>query len=476
MGKVNLDVGKKVQQKDRKSFHPYLILIGIMLMAAIASYLVPAGEYTRIPGPLGRTMIDPDTYSLVERPSFSLLNLITAIPRGFISSADVVILVFMIGGSFGVIKDTGIIEVGVSSLIKRFSTKGIVIIPILFTVFSVIAAFVGGVELSLIYIPVLMPLLLSLGLDSMITVGIALCATAAGYTAALTNPFTIGIGHQIGGLPMYSGMGFRAIVLTTITLTGSIYFMRYGAKIQKDPTKSLVYEEDLVRKKELGHDYDVEIVATNRHKIAGIGALVVFLGLIIGIILKGWGMVEMTGFFILFGIVPGVLSGMTPNEIAEAFTEGFKDILVGALIVGIARGIAIVMTDAMVIDTIIFQLSKIVVILPRQLTSIGMLIVTTIFNSMVPSGSGKALISMPIMLPLADFAGITKQTAILAYQFGDGITNILWPASGYFMAALAVGKISFSKWVKFALPLLIIWILQGCAFLIIADLINWGPF
>lgn len=134
------------------------------------------------------------------------------------------------------------------------------------------------------------------------------------------------------------------------------------------------------------------------------------------------------------------------------------------------------MTDAMVIDTIIFQLSKIVVQLPSQLASMGMLFVVTIFNAIVPSGSGKALISMPIMLPLADVAGVTRQTAILAYQFGDGITNILWPASGYFMAALAVGKTAYSKWVKFAMPLLLIWLFQGFAYLIIAQAINWGPF
>lgn len=467
---------KKSNTKEKASIHPYLILVTIMIIAAIVSYLIPAGEYARIPGPLGRTMIDPETFTFIERPGFSLLKLVTAIPRGFVDSANVVILVFMIGGSFGVIKSTGIIEVGVSALTKRFVGKGIVIIPILFTVFAVIASFVGGVELCLIYIPILMPLLLALGFDSMLTVGIALCATAAGYTAALTNPFTIGIGHQIGGLPMYSGMGFRAIVLATTILIGSIYFIRYAVKIRKNPASSLVYQEDIILRQKLESEGHVELKATKQHKLAGIGAFVVFVGLIVGIITRGWGMTEMAGFFILFGIVPGVLSGMSPNEIGEAFTVGFKDILVGALICGIARGIAIVMSDAMAIDTIIFYLSKFVVLLPSQLASIGMLIVTTIFNAIVPSGSGKALITMPIMLPLADFAGVTRQAAILAYQFGDGITNILWPASGYFMAALAVGKIPYSKWVKFSLPLLVMWTLEGCVFLIIAHAINWGPF
>jgi uncharacterized ion transporter superfamily protein YfcC len=421
-------------------------------------------------------MIDPNTFHLVSRPGFSILNVVTAIPRGFIDAANVVILVFMIGGSFGVIKKIGIIEAGVSTLTKKFSGKGVVIIPILFSVFAVIAAFVGGVELCLIYIPILMPLLLALGFDSMITVGIALCATAIGYTAALTNPFTIGIGHQIGQLPMYSGMGFRAVVMVSSVIAGCIYFIVYAKKIQRNPAVSLVYEEDKLRKQEINRENKKEIIVTTRHKLAGIGAAVVFIGLIVGIVTRGWGMNEMAGFFILFGLVPGVLAGLRPNEIGEAFTEGFKDILVGALICGIARGIATVMSDALAIDTIIYYLAKFVVVLPSQLSSIGMLLVITVFNAIVPSGSGKALITMPIMLPLADFAGVTRQAAILAYQFGDGVTNILWPASGYFMAALAVGKISYSKWVKFVLPLLIIWTVMGCVFLVIAHAINWGPF
>lgn len=267
-GNVN-KVDKTSVPEQKKSLHPYLILGAIMIIATIFAYLIPAGEYTRIPGPNGRTMIDPETYQFVTRPAFSFLNLITAIPRGFVSSADVVILVFMIGGSFGVIKQTGIIEVGVNKLTKKFANKGILIIPVLFTVFVVIAA--------------------------------------------LTNPFTIGIGHQIGGLPMYSGMAFRAVVLAITIITGSLYLMRYASKIKKDPTKSLAYNEDLIRRQELANESEVEIVATKRHALAGFGAFVVFVGLIAGIITSGWGLLEMAGFFILFGIVPGVLSGMKAN-------------------------------------------------------------------------------------------------------------------------------------------------------------------
>ena len=467
---------KELKPHPPKTIHPYVILISIMILAGVLSYLIPAGSYTRVPGPLGRTMIDPNTFVAVERAPVNIMNFITAIPRGFVDAASVVILVFMIGGSFGVIKKTGIIEIGVQALTVKLSKRGILIIPAIFTVFAVIAAFVGGVELCLIYIPILMPLLLALGFDSMVTMALALCATAAGYTAALTNPFTIGIGHTIGGLPMYSGMPFRALTLLITIVIGIAYIMAYAYKVQKDPTSSLVYEEDLERRKEYANVKQMIVQPTQAHKMAGISALIVFLCMIGGIVKWGWGMYQMAGFFMLFGLIPGLFAKLTLNEICDAFTDGFKDILVGALICGIARGIAVVMDDAQVVDTIIHYLAKIVVELPPKLTAVGLLGVTTIFNAIVPSGSGKALIMMPIMLPLADFANVTRQTAILAYQFGDGISNIIWPASGYFMAALALGKISYAKWIKFFLPLGILWTIQGALLLMWAHSFNWGPF
>ncbi len=468
---------EKIQVKKKSSMHPYLVLIIIMIIAAIGSYFIPAGEFTRVAGPSGRMMIDPSSFQFVERPAFSFLNLLTAIPRGVIDASSVIIAVLMIGGSFHVIKKIGVIEVGVNVLVKRFANNKIIIIPVLFTIFAVIAAFVGSIEMCLIYIPIMMPLLLTLGYDSMVTVAIALLSTCAGFTAALTNPYTIGIGHTLAELPMYSGMGYRAITLVVMTTTGFIYIMAYARKIQNDPTKSLTPEADIINREEiLNTETSSEMKATGRQKLAGLSAIIVFVCLIIGTVTKGWSMTEMAGCFILFGAIPGFISGMTPSEVAEAFTEGFKDILVGAMICGIARGIAIVMTDAMVIDTIIYYLSDIISALPKQLASIGMMIVVGIFNGFVPSGSGKALITMPIMLPLADFANINRQIAILAYQFGDGVTNVFWPASGYFVAALAMAKVSYSKWIKFVLPLLIIWLVEGAMFLVIADLINWGPF
>lgn len=184
----------------------------------------------------------------------------------------------------------------------------------------------------------------------------------------------------------------------------------------------------------------------------------------------------MSGYFILLGVIPGLIAGMNLTEVLDAFVVGLKDMIVGAFVIGIARSIAVVLTDAMVMDTIIMFLARFVVVLPSQIASLGIFIVTTIFNAVIASGSGKAVIALPIMLPLADITEVTRQTTILAYQLGDGITNILWPASGYFMAALAIGNISYKKWIKWALPLLIIWTVVASVILIVLNYIGYGPF
>ena len=472
--------GKTVQKTQKKKIsnpHPYIVMFLLLIIAAIASIFVSSGEYTRVVNDAGITVIDPNSFTFVEHPPFDAVKLITAFPRGFSEASSVIILCFMFGGAFGIIKAAGLIQVGVGALANKFKTRGVIIIPIVFTVFALLGSFIGGVELCLIYIPILMPLFFALGFDSMTTVGMALFSTIAGFTAALTNPFTIGIPHEIGGLPMYSGLGYRAITMLVIIPTGCFFLARYAGKVKKNPELSLMYHEDLERRKEISASSDnTELRATKRHALAGLSAMLVFLFLVVGIITQGWGTIHMAGFFLLLGLIPGLVAGLTLDEIAAGLAQGFSDILVGAMVCGIARGISVVLTDAKVIDTIIYELAKIVTILPSQLSAVGMIIVTTLFNGIITSGSGKAVIAMPIMFPLADFAGVTRQTAVLAYQIGDGITNVFWPTSGYFMAALAIGKVPYTKYVKFAWPLLLVWTLEGVVLVLIAHAIRWGPF
>lgn len=466
------DIDMKKQANNFQMPHVFIILFGFLAFIAILTYFVPAGEFLRIEGPDGRMMIDPNSFHIIESKPVSFLDFLVAIPKGFVEASLVIALTFCIGGGFVIVKRTGIIESAVNNLAIKLSDKGIIIIPVLMSIFAIIDAFIGMPELCLVYVPIIVPLALALGFDKMTAAAIALIGSAAGFTAALTNPFTVGIGQKISGLPLYSGVGYRLIILVIMLSVGIIFVLRYARKIQQNPKLSSVYEENTNYKK---HKATI-VKISKREAWAGIGAVIVFCVLIFGIFMYGWDMLEIGAMFILMGIVSGVIARLSANKICEAFIEGCNDVLVGALIVGMARGITVIMSESMIMDTIINYLANSINGLPSYVASVGMLGVQTLFNFLMPSGSGQTLITMPIMAPLADLVGVTRQTAVLALQIGDGFSNIIYPTSGYFMASLALAGVTWNKWVKFMFPLFVIWSILGAIFLIIAQLMKWGPF
>ncbi len=467
----------KLQGKKFQMPHIFVILFVFIFVVSAFTYIIPAGIFDRTEGVEGRSVIVPDSFHTIERTPVSLLDLFVAIPEGFVQAGWVVVLTFCVGGGFLVVKKTGVIHAAIGWLAKKLKNKGILIIPILMTTFAVIDAFIGMPELCLVYVPLILPLALALGFDSITAAAIALCGSAAGFTAALTNPFTIGIAQKISGLPLYSGAGYRIIVLITTLAVGIIFVMRYANKVRKNPESSLMYEADKkIKEQVLGSDFETVEKINTRQVLAGFSAVALFILLIFGVFSFGWDMPQIGGIFVAIGIVSGLIAGLSGREISEAFFEGCKDVLLGALIIGIARGIIVVMSDGQIIDSVIYGLSLFVQNLPPAITSVGMLAVQSLFNFLVPSGSGQTVITMPIMAPLADLVGLTRQTAVLALQFGDGISNIFYPTSGYFMASLALARVPWEKWAKFMFPLFMIWTLVGAIFLIIAQMIQWGPF
>lgn len=465
-------------EKSLRVPHIYVILFSFIAIMAICTYLIPAGIYDRIPVEgTSRVMIDPTSYHTIARTPVGLLDLFIAIPQGFVEAGWVVVLTFCVGGGFVVVKKTGAIRVGVDKLAQKLAQKGILIIPVLMAVFAIIDAFIGMPELCMVYVPIILPLMLVLGFDSITAAAVALCGSAAGFTAALTNPFTVAIAQKIAGLPLYSGIAFRVVTLIVTLIVGILFVMRYANKIKKNPLASSMYELDLTKREELleSNNNNVE-KATKNEKLAGISAILIFCIMIFGVLQYQWDMPQIGGIFIAMGIVSGLLGGLSTRQISDAFTEGCHDVLIGALIIGIARGVAVVMVQGQIMDTIVYGLAQMVQSLPSAITVLGMLVVQTLFNFLVPSGSGQTLITMPIMAPLADIVGVTRQTAVLALQYGDGLSNIFYPTSGYFMASLALAGIPWEKWAKFMLPLFLIWTCVGGVFLVIAQMIQWGPF
>ena len=468
-----------MQTTEKKKFkvpHIFIILLSILLIVSISTYILPAGEFARVEGPEGRMMVDPNSYQVVESNPTSIMDFFKAIPQGFVEAGWVVVLTFCVGGGFVVVKKTMAINGAISWLSRKLANKGIIIIPILMITFAIIDCFIGMCELTMVYVPIILPLMFALGFDSITAVAVALVGSAVGFSAALANPFTVGIGQKIAGLPLYSGWEYRLVVLICMAVIGISFVMNYARKVRANPQISIMYEIDKATKVIVGSGDDNHINLTTRQKLAGLSSLILFVIMIIGVFNWGWDMPEIGGTFIIIGIVAGIISGMTGEEICDAFFEGCQDVLLGALIVGIARGVGVVMADAKIIDTIIYNLSNLIQGLPGTITSVGMLLVQTLLNFLIPSGSGQTVVTMPIMAPLSDIVGVTRQTAVLALQFGDGFSNIFYPVSGYFMATLALARVPYEKWMKVMLPLFGLFTGASAVFLIIAQMIQWGPF
>lgn len=456
--------------------HIYVILFVFIAIAAVATYFVPAGEFERIPGPDGRTTIDAESFQYVASNPTGIVDFMLAIPKGLMSAGEVVFFTFMIGGMFMVLRRTGIIEIGVDKLSRRFANRSLLMIPVLMTVFAVVATIIGTQELALVYVPVILPLMIALRFDSVTAAAVALCATTAGFTTGILNPINTGLGQKLSDLPLYSGVGLRAAAFIVV-LGAAIYFvMRYARQVQSNPGLSLMDGDETEAEKRSLYQHATDegaLLANGRQKLATIATFAFFGILVYGVLRQGWFMMEMAGLFIVMGIVVGLIAGLTTESICEAFNKGFRDVLVGAMIAGVARGVAVVLEDGQIMDTLVYGLGNLVGELPTLLSAIGMYFAQLAFNFVVPSGSGQALVTMPIMAPLSDIIGVTRQTAVLAYQLGDGIGNILFPTSGYFMATLAIAGVPWQKWVKFFFPLFCVWVVIAVCFLAIAQATQW---
>ncbi|MCG7335266.1 hypothetical protein MHZ95_08255 [Sporosarcina sp. ACRSM] len=466
---------KKTKSKLKLSMpNVFVILFAMMFMAMIATWVVPSGSYDRVEGPDGRMVVVPDSYTVSDSTPVGLFDVFIAVPQGLTEAAMIAWAILIIGGTWQILHATGAISAGIGNMVTKLGKREAIIIPIMMLIFASIAAFIGAMELAIVYIPIMIAMCLALRLDVLTAVGISLVSVGGAFAASLTNPFTVGLAQQIAGLPLYSGFGYRLIVLTAFLGIGILYVLLYARRVKKDPRKSLVYEENLNFIKTYKENEVLE--HRKEHKYIGALLIVAFALIVYGVLKLGWFMFEIGAVFLIVGIVSGLLSKMSLDTITDHFIEGAKSVLLAALVVGLARSIVIIIENGGIIDTIVMALVAMIDGLPHAVSVIGIFISQSIFNLIVPSGSGQVMITMPILSSVAEMVGITKQSTILATQLGDGITNILFPVSGVLMASLVYAKVPYFTWVKFIMPLLIIWTVLGCIFLVIAQAIQWGPF
>lgn len=453
--------------------HTYVLLFCLILIAAASTWFIPAGSYNRTMQE-GRELIDPDSYRAVAGRPAGLPSLLMAFPKALAEVADIVFYIFIIGGAFGVLNRTGAIQAGIHSLVRRLGGKRTLVLVILTLVFAIGGGSIGIAEETLVFLPALLLLARSLGYDSLVAGGIALVGANAGFASAFMNPFTVGVAQGIVGLPLFSGLGFRLVLWAIMAVVTILFMTRYAAKVRARPQASLMYELDRQREKE--EDAGKEAKFTGRHGAVLLVALLALGLLAVGALRWNWGIRELSGLFFGLAIFAGPVGRLSADETAKSFIKGAAELTYAALVVGLARSILVILRDAQVMDTITHAMAATIERWPSSLSAIGIYIIQNLLHFFVPSGSGQAAVSMPILAPLGDLLGITRQTNVLAYQLGNGLTNVFVPTQGYFMAALGILGIPWSKWVRWLLPLLLTWLAIGCAAVLVAQAIRWGPF
>ncbi|MDQ0178040.1 YfcC family protein [Bacillus chungangensis] len=462
---------QQVQEKKAGGINAFVLIFCVIVIATILTYIVPAGQYERVEVD-GRSIINPESFSFTESSPVGFFQMFSNIHLGMQEGTGIIFFILIIGGAFGILKATGALDAFVHFMSIKLAKKEMILIPVLMFFFAAGGTLMGMSEETIVYIAIVAPLAVALGFDAIVGFAIVSLGATIGFTTAVMNPFNIGVAQGIAELPTFSGMGLRLVMFAIFYIIGVIYVYRYAKKIKADPSRRFLGNYATINEKELSKQMKLE----TRHKWVLIIFLFNFITLIIGVIKFDWYITEIAGLFMLFGIIIGIVGRLSANSIADNFIDGAREIMGGALIIGFAQTILVIFQHANLMDSILYYASSLLNVLPPSLNAIGMFIVQLGLNFLVPSGSGQAALTMPIMAPLADLVGVTRQTAVLAFQLGDGITNSIFPTAGPLMAGLAVAGIPFTKWVKWIWPFILIQILVGAVFLLIAQAIQYGPF
>ena len=457
--------------------HTLVIIFSIIILMAIATYIVPGGSYDRVIADVNgqsKTVVLNGSFHYVENEAQGLFSVMQAPISGLEQSAEIIAFLFIVGGAFSLITRTKAIDSAIAKVVSIFKGNELLIIPIIFTLFSLGGATFGMTEEAIPFITILTPLMLALGFDSILAVGISYLGCIVGFATAMLNPFTVGIAQSIAEITLFSGVVYRSILWVITTIVGIIFLMIYARRIKKNPQLSPMYKLDEEKRKKLNKSENEEVKFTLSHKII-IASIGVCLAVIIwGVLRKGFWIPEIAAVFLITGIFAGIVGGLKADEMAEAFIAGAKDMIGAAMVIGFARAIVIIAENSQIIDTILYGLSSFIGKLPSLLAACVMLPVQMFINFFVISGSGQAALTMPILAPLGDLLEISRQTTVLIFQLGDGFSNAIFPTSGVLMACLGMAGIPYSKWVKWIMPLQIILFALGIIFVTCAMMMGWA--
>ncbi|WP_025733270.1 YfcC family protein [Carnimonas nigrificans] len=463
-------MAKKNSQTSHSSLqNPYVLLFCMLVLAGAASWLIPAGQY-ETEKRNGISFSIPGSYHAVASHGVLPQDLFLAIGQGLISSAPIVFMVMFTGGALRVLEQSGAIAhmlYRISSS-KRFNDFTLVLT--FFVVFSILGTTGIIVNSVIAFVPLGIMVARSLGLGKLFGISFVYVATYTGYNASITSPTSVGVAQQLAEVPLMSGIGYRSVIYV-LFLFAAMAFM--WIKIKRARASS--------QHRELDSGDDTAVIPSapsghpRRHALTLIWAAICLVAYITGAILRHWESSEMLAMFVIMSLGVGIISRMSADTIAQSFLAGCAQLVGGAFVVGLARAVSVILHQGVILDTIVYYSVQVLNDLPHAFTAIGMLFSAMIMHFFISSGSGESAVLIPIFAPIGDVLEITRQTTVQTAVLGEGVVNCINPTSGVLMAILATSKVPFTKWVKFILPLVLVWLVISIVALYIAVQINWGP-
>jgi uncharacterized ion transporter superfamily protein YfcC len=453
----------------------FVLLFSILALIALATWFVPGGKYeTHLVN--GKPLVDPNTFHYVASSPQGLVALMKAPIKGFVEAAQIIGFVLIVGGAFAVVQKTEAIDTAIRSIARAHEHSRLVratIIPVFVTLFSLGGATFGMNEEVIPFILIFVPLALALGYDTITGVSIPFLGSQVGFGAAFLNPFNVGIAQGIAGVPVFSGMGYRLIVWAAATLVTIAFLMWYAARVKRNPALSPTFVLDQARRQE----HPAAMASTERMTGRHAAVLAIFalsLGtMVIGVVKYDWFIDEIAALFLTMAIVVGMVGRLGPDSWVASFMQGAKDLAPTALVIAIARATMILARDAHIIDTILHGLMPLVQSSHPVFAAQKMYLIQSVINFFIHSGTGQAALTMPIMAPLADLVGVTRQTAILAFQLGELSTPMI-PTSGITVGVLALARVPWLTWAKWMVPLQLIYLVLALLLLVPPCLMAWS--
>lgn len=466
-----------METAEKKKFHfkmphTYVILVSIMVLMLILTHIIPAGEYDRTEDAFGNTVVVEGSYHTIDVDAPGIFDLFLSLQEGYVDAANIMFLIIFAYGFVYVLTKNGTMDAALGTMVKKIGTRVSLLVPITMLVLGVLGSTMGIYEEVYGLFPVFVGIFMALGYDAIVGGATIFLGVSIGYAAGTTNPYNIAVAQDVAGVELYSGMEFRWVIFVAFEALAIFYVMRYARRVKADPSRSLLkgIQIDSVEMKSINSLDEVKM--TVRQKLC----LLLFFGVIAfltySVLKLGWYIDEIAALFLMAMVIAGIISGYSATEICQTFIESTKSMVSSMLIVGFTRGILILMKQGYITDTIVYGLVNLLDGASKYVAAYGMLILQNIIKFFINGSTSQATITMPIMAPTAELVGLSKQIAVLAYQFGNGFADCFWPTSCALCCGL-MGGVPLNKWYRFVTPLFLMMLVLEFVFMTIAVWIGY---